>query len=137
MNLKDRIKRHEGKRNKPYRDSLGILTVGYGRNLEAVSFTDREIDVMFDTDFARASIDAEYFDAYQKMNEARRGVLIEMCFQMGRNRVAKFKRFLEAAERQDWDSAANEMLDSEWSRQTPQRALELSEIFRSGIVDSA
>ena len=34
MNSELLIKKHEGKLNKPYYDSEGILTVGYGYNLE-------------------------------------------------------------------------------------------------------
>ena len=73
VDLKERIKQHEGKRNKPYRDSEGILTVGYGRNLEDVAFTDAEIDLMFETDFNRAKSSAQNFVIYEYLNEARRG----------------------------------------------------------------
>ena len=132
MDLKERIKQHEGKRNKPYRDSEGILTVGYGRNLEDVAFTDAEIDLMFETDFNRAKSSAQNFVIYEYLNEARRGVLIEMCFQMGYGGVKKFVKFRQAALQAKWSLAADEMLDSKWAQQTPERARELSEIFRRG-----
>jgi lysozyme len=102
-NLKERIKEHEGCRHTPYKDSLGFLTVGYGRNLDAVAFTDAEIDLMFENDFARAKQGAETFFVYQDLNDERRGVLIEMIFQMG-----------------------------VWAVQTRGRAMELANIFRSG-----
>jgi lysozyme len=131
-NLKDRIKAHEGCRHTPYKDSEGFLTVGYGRNLDAVAFTDAEIDLMFENDFARAKQGAETFFVYQDLNEERRGVLIEMIFQMGVSGVGKFKKFLRAAQARDWEGAANEMLDSKWAVQTRGRAMELANIFRSG-----
>lgn len=132
MKLKERIKLHEGKRLRPYKDSLGVLTVGYGRNLDAVPFSDHEINVMFDTDFERALIAAQSFAAYDRLNDARKGVIIEMVFQMGKWGVWKFKKFLAAAAKEDWQKAHYEMLNSQWASQTPGRAKKLANIFRSG-----
>ncbi|KKK81610.1 hypothetical protein LCGC14_2811700 [marine sediment metagenome] len=81
--LAQRIERHEGRRNKSYKDSKGILTAGIGRNLEHVEFSDEEIDLMFKNDLARAKRGAETFYVYQNLNDIRRDVLIEMVFQMG------------------------------------------------------
>jgi lysozyme len=133
-NLKSRIKRHEGKRERPYEDSEGILTVGYGRNLEAVPFSQDELDLMFDNDFRRAQDGAEGFFCYSQLNDVRRGVLIEMVFQMGVKGVSKFKRFLDAALTENWQMAHDEMLDSKWAKQTPSRAKELAEVFLRGIA---
>jgi len=126
MSLKDRIKRHEGKRFEPYEDSEGILTVGYGRNLRDVPFSQDEIDLMFDNDFLRARHGAE---------SIRRGILIEMIFQMGIKGVSRFKKFLQAALLHDWARAADEMLDSKWHKQTPERAEELARLFLRGVSE--
>ncbi len=128
----DRTKRHEGCRPKPYRDSEGILTVGYGRNLEAVAFTTGEINLMFQNDWAWAKQNAETFIVYEHLNEARRGVLIEMVFQLGARGVKKFKRFLAFASLGDYEQAHDEMLDSKWHKQTPSRCEELANIFLRG-----
>jgi lysozyme len=131
--LAQRIERHEGKRNKAYKDSAEILTAGIGRNLEHVSFTDEEVYLMFRNDLTRAKQGAETFYVYQKLNDVRREVLIEMVFQMGVRGVNKFKRFLKAAQSRDWEGAHKEMLDSKWYKEdSPGRALELANIFRSG-----
>ena len=37
--LKNDIKRHEGFRSKPYKDTVGKTTIGYGRNLDDVAST--------------------------------------------------------------------------------------------------
>ena len=132
MSLKERIKRHEGKRYKPYEDSVGVLTVGYGRNLRDVPFSENEIELMFNNDYRRALGGAESFAAFQQMNEARRGVLIEMVFQMGVAGVNKFRKFLAASLDRDWARAADEMLDSKWAKQTPARAKELAKVFMRG-----
>jgi lysozyme len=135
--IQDRIKRHEGKRNKPYKDTVGKLTIGYGRNLDDVGLSDAECDYLFANDFKRALLVARSFHVYDALDEVRRGILIEMCFQMGRAGVANFKKFLAAAERKDWDAASGEMLDSKWAKQTPGRAKELADIFRTGVDPAA
>jgi lysozyme len=129
--LKARIKGHEGRRFVPYRDSLGILTVGYGRNLNG-PFTQHEIDIMFESDFDKARRAAETFVCYSSLSPARQGVLIEMIFQMGVYGVKKFRRFLDACLEQDWQAAHNEMLSSKWHSQTPERAETLARIFLNG-----
>ncbi len=128
----DRTKRHEGCRFKPYKDSEGILTAGYGRNLEAVAFSQGEVDLMFRNDWAWAKQNAETFIVYEHLNAARRGVLIEMVFQLGASGVKKFKRFLRYARRGDYEQAHNEMLNSLWHKQTPSRCEELANIFLRG-----
>ena len=132
MNLSDRIKAHEGCRLRPYKDSEGILTVGYGRNLESVPFSESEVDLMFSHDLKRAKTGAESIYVYEHLNEVRQGVLIEMVFQMGVTGVGKFKKFLSAALQCQWDVARDEMLDSKWAKQTPARASRLASIFKRG-----
>ena len=137
MTLASRIKQHEGRRFKPYQDIVGVWTVGYGRNMDAIPFSQDEIDLMFKNDLRRARDGAETFFVYSQLNQARREVLIEMIFQLGLVGVSKFKRFLAAATKEDWSTAAKEMLDSKWFRQTPGRAKELSETFERGGVENA
>lgn len=132
MSLRERIERHEGRRTVPYKDTEGFLTVGVGRCIDKVPFSHDEIDLMLTNDIKRAKQGAESFVVYEFLNETRREVLIEMVFQLGRNGVSKFKRFLAAALAQDWQRAYDELLDSKWARQTPNRAKELAEIFKNG-----
>ena len=135
MSVKDRIKKHEGLRLKPYRCTADKLTIGYGRNLDDLGITGEEADLLFENDFLRAKAGAEQFDAYERMDDIRRGVLIEMVFQMGVNGVSKFKRFLNAAQLEDWPRAAEEMLDSKWAKQTPERAQELARLMLRGVSE--
>lgn len=130
--VKERIKEHEGMRRFPYKDSEGVLTVAYGRNLRDVPFSDDEIALMFENDFRRAKNAAETFFVYPALNDTRRGVLIEMIFQMGSKGVAKFVNFLDAAAEGEWQKAHDEMLDSRWAKQTPERAEKLAKIFLNG-----
>ena len=132
MNLEQRIKLHEGCRTKPYKCSEGFLTVGYGRNMDAIPFNKAEIDLMFKYDLERARKGAETIYVYEFLNEARQGVLIEMVFQLGVNGVYKFKNFLSAALQRKWTVAANEMVDSKWHIQTRKRCEMLADIFERG-----
>ena len=128
--LKARIKQHEGCRLRPYEDSLGVLTVGYGRNLRDVPFTEAEVELMFETDFERAKRAAQAFFIYELLDDPRKGVLIELCFQLGPRGVSGFKNMLKAMERKDWHRAAEELLDSRYATQVPNRAKALADILR-------
>ena len=129
--VKKRIKQHEGLRYTPYLDTENVWTVGYGRNLN-VPFTDEEVDLMFDTDFERAWLGAATFPQYSALNAVRRSVVIEMVFQIGRSGVSRFRRFWAAVGASEWQLAHDEMLDSKWAAQTPERAKELAELFLKG-----
>jgi hypothetical protein len=45
-----------------------------------------------------------------------------MCFQLGRPRLSKFKNLIAAVEDLDWAKMADEMKDSNWYKQTTNRA---------------
>ena len=132
MSLKERIKLHEGFRLEPYEDSLGILTVGYGRNLTAAVFTRAEVELMFETDFRRASQGAENFGFYEYLNEGRKGVIVELCYWIGPTRLGKFRKMRDALSQCKWQLAHDELIDSKLYRQIPGRTQELADILLSG-----
>jgi lysozyme len=111
------------------------MTVGIGRNLQAVPFSQDEIELMFSNDLRRARAGAKTFECYVDLDPMRQGVLTEMVFQMGVNGVSKFKKFLIAANNHDWAAAAEEMLDSKWAKQTPERAKSLAKLFLRGVSE--
>lgn len=125
--------RHEGLRFKPYRCTSGKLTIGVGRNLDDVGITKEEAMYLLRNDISRCMTECRlkiiFFD---QLNEVRQDVLLNMCFQMGISGLLKFKNFLSFLEKQDFDSAAEEMLKSKWAGQTPNRAKELSEVIKKG-----
>ncbi len=137
----NRIKRHEGCRLRPYRDSLGFWTVGWGHKMESIGpsiladgITQDEADHLLDVDIeiARNALSRLPAMVLNNCNEVRRGVLIEMCFQLGYSGVLKFKRMLRAIQHNDFERASREMIFSLWHEQTPARCQELSEIMRRG-----
>lgn len=131
--LKERIKDHEALRLDMYTDSEGILTIGYGHNLEKKPISKRAANVIFEDDFAEAKLYATKIPEYHAQCSARRAVLIEMVFNIGYAGVMKFSRMRAAMERDDFVTAASEMLDSKWAGQVGNRAIELSHIMNTGV----
>ena len=128
------LKTDEGLRLKPYHCTAGALTVGYGRNLDDVGITEAEADIMLraDIEIAERGAQALVGHAWDELSPARQAVLINMTFNLGRTRLAAFKNFLAALSVADYDTAADEMLDSRWARQVGDRATRLSDVMRRG-----
>ena len=130
---KQMIKRHEGLRLKPYRDTVGKLTIGYGRNLEDVGISLEEAELMLEHDLDRAIQAArEVIPGFDELDEVRQAVLVDMAFNLGRAGLGGFRRCRAALALGDFERAASEMLDSLWARQVGRRAEELAEMMRSG-----
>jgi lysozyme len=53
-----------------------------------------------------------------------------MAFNLGRSRLGKFKKMIEAVNEGDYEKAAEEMIDSKWYHQVGNRSIELVEIMR-------
>jgi len=130
--LRSELMRDEGFRDKPYRCTSGKLTIGYGRNLEDRGITKAEAEFLLDNDIRQATRDAQEYPWFWDLSDARQNVVIEMLFQLGAARFAKFKKTLAAIAAQDFELAASEMKNSHWARQTPKRALRLAEQMRNG-----
>jgi lysozyme len=55
-----------------------------------------------------------------------------MAFNLGINRLVKFRKMLEALGKQDYQAAADQMLDSLWVEQVGDRAKRLADLMRNG-----
>lgn len=127
------LKLDEGVKRFPYRDTVGKLSIGVGRNLDDVGLAEDEINFLLNNDIYRAEITARTLCAgFDRLSDARKAVLINMAFNLGQTRLAGFRRFLEAVKELDWEQAAKEMLDSRWSQQVGQRAVRLANQMRTG-----
>ena len=134
MTVYDLIKAHEGKRLRPYQDTEGFLTIGYGRNLDAEGISDDEAQVMLQNDIDQCVRELESnLPWFSQLDAPREGALIDMCFEIGIAGLLKFKNTLAAIERQDWPAVAAGMLASEWAtKQAPARAAEDARIMLTG-----
>ncbi len=125
--------RHEGLRLKPYTDTMGKLTVGVGRNLDDVGITPEEALFLLRNDIANVTHDVKRsFPWFERMNQPRQNVVLNMVFNLGLIRFLGFKKTIEAIKGKNWDMAAKEMLDSRWAVQVGNRAKELAKIMKTG-----
>ena len=67
------------------------------------------------------------YNNWEELPQEMQHVLTNMCFQLGQGGLGKFKNFKTAVEDYQWQRASEEMLDSRWASQTPERAQRLSE----------
>ena len=124
--------RHEGFVETPYQDSLGIWTVGVGRNLSR-PMADHEIMYLLQSDIATCedelSRNLPWFD---ELDQVRRDCMIDLCFNMGYPRLSKFTKALAAMAEGNWDRAAYEFMDSRWSKQVKTRAVDICNMIKTG-----
>ena len=112
-----------------YKDSLGYPTIGYGHLITASDnfaggIDEAQADALLQKDLVRTVRDAQSLYAQYNMKTPYicQIVLTEMCFQMGKGKVAKFKNTLAAMARGDYKGAAAGIRNSAWYRQTTRRA---------------
>lgn len=125
------LKRDEDLRLKPYLDTVGKLTIGYGRNLDDLGITPAEANMMLDTNikFALHDLD-DNAPWWRGLPETARRGLANMCFNLGWPRLSGFVRMLEALQAGDFDTAAAEALDSRWAQQVGDRAQRIAVLYR-------
>lgn len=130
--LKKELIRDEGLKLKAYKDSVGVLTIGCGHNLnkpisEIVALAILEDDIST----VEAGLDRT-FPWWRGLSEVRQRVMANMAFNLGIVRLMGFKRTMEAMRDGDFALAANEMLASKWSVQVGERARRLASMMRNG-----
>ncbi len=131
--LMEMLKRHEGLRLKPYKDSVGKLTIGIGRNLDDVGITNEEATQLLQNDISKAlRAAADNFFWFLKLDAVRQDVVISMIFNMGLKKFSEFKKTIEHIANKRYAEASEEMLKSAWAKQVGQRSIELSHMMKTG-----
>lgn len=131
QDLQDLLLRHEGMALKPYRDTIGKLTIGCGRNLDDVGISKAEAMILLEHDALIAIGGARgLVPMFDLLTRPRQLALIDMAFNLGSGRLAKFHDMLKAISLGDYSGAAAEMLDSKWAEQVGNRAHELAGMMR-------
>lgn len=131
--IKEMIKGHEGFRPYVYYDSLGYPTGGYGHAFLPHSPISHDVAILqFEEDF-NGTVE-NYNKLGFKLDAVRRAVVIDMLFNLGLTKFRSFERMIQAIENEQYDKAADEMLDSLWSRQVKGRAFRLARMMRTGEI---
>jgi lysozyme len=142
--LKKQLARHEGDRPDLYDDAdgksfktkrtvIGHLTCGIGRNIEENGISEDEAQLMLANDINKVIKDLnDHIAWWNSLDEARSGVLANLCFNMGISRLLQFQLMLAALQTGDYTKAADEMVNSAWYKETGVRALELVNQMRTG-----
>src|SRR5210317_1703869 len=152
--LLKKLVEHEGLRLEVYQDSLGIDTIGVGRNLQDRGITKEElnaldipsIDTVYEHGITEADaayllendvqiVEEELLRAHpcvDSLDSVRQLVLVDMAFNMGVPRLCKFKKMWAAIHEEKYDIAAKEMLDSRWANQVKSRAVKLANAMHNG-----
>jgi lysozyme len=126
MTLIESVREEEGFSGIPYTCTEGFETIGYGTKLP---LTEDEAEYILRSRL-NTTIDAlnrEASDIIYKLDPKKKDILYEMAYQIGVYGLMKFKLMWEALSNLDYNNAADEMKDSKWHTQTPNRANRLIE----------
>lgn len=133
--LIEMLRRHEGVEHKVYLDTEGLETIGVGRNISksGLGLFDDEVDYLLQNDISRVTGELiSAFPWFQGLNEARKDAMISLGFNLGLPRLLLFKNALDSMSSGDFDAAADHFLDSRWATQVKGRAIELTDMIRTG-----
>tara|TARA_X000000950_G_scaffold262698_1_gene334243 strand:- start:384 stop:866 length:483 start_codon:yes stop_codon:yes gene_type:complete len=150
----EKLIQHEGLELQVYQDTLGIDTIGIGRNLEDRGISEEELNELDIPDIdhvykygiteadamALAENDVQIVEnellaahpCVDRLDAVRQLVLVDMAFNMGVPRLCKFKRMWAAVHEKDFPTAAKEMLDSRWANQVKSRSVKLANMMHTG-----
>ena len=124
----------EGSRLDAYLDTEKKLTVGFGHKVlpeDNIEFgqviSQYRANKLFAKDLPTARDGASRaLSSFERAPSELKEVLTNMVYQMGTTGVKKFKNMRTALDDYDYGKGAEEMLDSTWAKQTPNRANRLA-----------
>lgn len=150
----DKLIEHEGMVLTVYQDTLGIDTIGIGRNLKDRGISKEELAYLdipnMETIYQHGITEADarflamndikiveeelcrVHPCVEDLDAVRQLILMDMAFNMGVPRLCKFKKMWNAIHEQQFETAGLEMMDSKWARQVGNRAKKLSDAMKAG-----
>jgi lysozyme len=134
-NLTEMLRRHEGCETHAYSCTANKLTIGCGRNIDpagGLGLSEDEIIYLLGNDITRCVKELEGFPWFPELVGARRDAMIDICFNLGISRLKLFKLALAAMGNHDYNTAAAEFINSKWSKQTGNRAIEVALMIKTG-----
>ena len=140
--LRKELEMDEGVKYEIYNDHLGYATFGighlvrdsdpeYGQEIGTPVSEDRVIEA-FNQDVETVLNDCTIlYGDFNELPEEAQLIIANMMFNLGRPRLSKFKGMKAGVDAKDWNKAADEMIDSAWYRQVPNRAGRLVKRMRA------
>ena len=140
--LREELAEDEGCKYEIYLDHLGLPTFGIGHlvtendpeNGQPVGtpIDEERVRQVFSLDIAVTLEDCKsLYDDFDDLPEECQLVIANMMFNMGRPRLSKFKGMKAGVDARDWNKAADELVDSRWHDQVPNRAKRLVKRMRA------
>lgn len=124
---------HEGRRRYAYRDTVGKITIGIGRNLDDVGLSDDEIDYLYANDHRRVRADLDRALPWWRWEDGvRRAALADLCFNLGIVKLLRFRATLRHWRAGEYDAAARQLQHSLWYRQVKTRGVRIVRMVRTG-----
>lgn len=130
--LRADLERDEGVCLTPYKDTVGVMTIGIGHNLQ-MGISPAVKDLIFEEDIADVVAELDRNAPWWRgLSETRQRALANMAFNLGWPRLSNFKNTLAALEAGDFEKAAVEAMDSKWARQVKGRAERIAKLILEG-----
>ncbi len=140
--LREELEIDEGCKYEIYLDHLGYPTFGIGHLITendpeygwevGASIDTVRVHETFESDIEGVLSDcSKLYSDFEDLPEEAQRVIANMMFNMGYTRLSKFKNMKLSVDDRNWDIAADEMVDSRWYYQVPNRAKRLVERMRN------
>ena len=140
--LREQLEIDEGVKYEVYNDHLGYATFGIGHLITArdpengwsvgTDVDEYRVKEAFEDDVQGVISDCEkLYVQWEHLPEEAKQIIANMMFNMGRPRLSKFKGMKRGVDSRDWNAAADEMVDSRWHKQVPERSGRLIQRMRA------
>ena len=134
--LREELAEDEGCKFEIYLDHLGLPTYGIGHLVVegdpeygqpvGTPVDEERVRQVFNLDIASTLDECQVlYPDFDDLPEECQLIIANMMFNMGRPRLSKFKGMKAGVDARDWNRAADEMVDSRWHDQVPNRAKRL------------
>ena len=128
LSIYSEIKEDEGFKGNEYKDHLGYPTIGYGTKLP---LSEEEAGILLQHRLRQMIKElSTHKPIIEKLPEKAVSILFNMAYQLGVPRLLKFRKMWLALEEGDFKQASEEMKDSLWNQQTPNRSNYLASIMQ-------
>ena len=132
--------RDEGFRGELYQDTEGFNTIGIGFCLDRIRMPEKVarfwLRLLLEGIKSHISQCDDIYPIYKDLNPERQLAILNMAYQMGVTGVRGFRKMWGYLETGDYYNAAREALDSVWATQSNLRANRISEVIRTGTLES-